>query len=443
MNIAIFTLFIAISVFYLINIVGLECLIGHSERVRSLPIITLIYIGFSFLLIHSTISDQSPLYRSIALIGTYITLYLSLRRINSKISRSGTVYIIITFLSLDSIVQSLSTILISAFFRLSLYQTFIIRYSSSLIFNIIALIVINKLYYNHDTSPYRIATGIVPKKIYVLIAIVLFCYSLLLENQIVDPEHDNELFRIKSNLIFVVINISFVTAIIIYLLIYTISNKYLEYNSHLLENQIRQQIIHYEKIYEMSSRLASFRHDYKNHMICINSFISDNDIEKLKEYVQELSDNYSSDEVKIISGNKVADAVLTAKYEEAAKSDISFSYEGIISEKITPVDTCIIFSNALDNAIEACEKVTPKEKRYIRIKCAVLNNVQIIHIENSVANDINIEDNMIKTSKNDKEFHGFGLTNIRRALKHYNADITMTCEDNKFVLEIGFSTITS
>ena len=142
------------------------------------------------------------------------------------------------------------------------------------------MIVINKLYYNHDTSPYRIATGIVPKKIYVLIAIVLFCYSLLLENQIVDP-------------------------------------------------------------------------------------------------------------------------------------------------------------------IEACEKVTPKEKRYIRIKCAVLNNVQIIHIENSIANDINIEDNMIKTSKNDKELHGFGLTNIRRALKHYNADITMTCEDNKFVLEIGFSTITS
>lgn len=60
------------------------------------------------------------------------------------------------------------------------------------------------------------------------------------------------------------------------------------------------------------------------------------------------------------TGNPALDAIISAKQAVVAQKGIAFHYQLQIPKQlpIAPEDICVIFGNALDNAIEACEHVT-------------------------------------------------------------------------------------
>jgi sensor histidine kinase YesM len=102
---------------------------------------------------------------------------------------------------------------------------------------------------------------------------------------------------------------------------------------------------------------------------------------------------------------------------------------------IDMADICIIFSNALDNAIQACDKINDLSiLKYISIKVTYVNNFCVINIENSKANNIVKKNNVIVTDKKDKFMHGIGIKNIKNTIKKYDGDVGINFTDNKFIL---------
>lgn len=102
------------------------------------------------------------------------------------------------------------------------------------------------------------------------------------------------------------------------------------------------------------------------------------------------------------------------------------------------MDLCTILSNALDNAIEACEKISSDEQKIILVKCSYIKHIQFIWISNPVAEDVKIINNTVETSKADKNIHGIGLYNIRRTVAKYEGEFEISCKDKMFVMDIGF-----
>ena len=92
------------------------------------------------------------------------------------------------------------------------------------------------------------------------------------------------------------------------------------------------------------------------------------------------------------------------------------------------VDLCVIFGNALDNAIEACEKL--ENHRMINISAIYDDNQLICKIANTALQGTS----NLQTTKADKENHGFGLDNIKQALSKYNHVVKIEHADNEFVL---------
>lgn len=85
-------------------------------------------------------------------------------------------------------------------------------------------------------------------------------------------------------------------------------------------------------------------------------------------------------------------------------------------------DIGIILNNALDNAIEACEKV--KEERKISLKSYEKGNLFFIEVSNNFDNiTLDPETGFPVTDKKDKSIHGFGLYNIQKAAGKYMGDI--------------------
>ena len=71
-----------------------------------------------------------------------------------------------------------------------------------------------------------------------------------------------------------------------------------------------------------------------------------------------------------VSENSAVDAILNEKLLEAQnqQTNLRFEVASLKNTRANAVDLCIILSNALDNALEACAKIPDVEERFITLK---------------------------------------------------------------------------
>ena len=104
---------------------------------------------------------------------------------------------------------------------------------------------------------------------------------------------------------------------------------------------------------------------------------------------------------------------------------------------MSPVDICAVFSNALDNAIEALQKVDKERRFYMRLKRT--NTYYMITMQNTIVHTDDpksiLQKNRFTTKKN-KELHGYGMQNMRKTIEKYGGEITAEIEDGEFILTI-------
>jgi sensor histidine kinase regulating citrate/malate metabolism len=258
------------------------------------------------------------------------------------------------------------------------------------------------------------------KRIYFLILLAIAFSGGLIENQMVITE--NIEMQNLLTMIFTIFSISTMIIIIISLIIYCISKGYLENVSGLLEKQVTEQIEHYNKIDKLNNNLREFRHDYKNHMACLQALLEHNEYEDARQYIYEITNQEILEANSIFTGSKIADIILSDKKDKAKPANIIIDFAGEISDKISASDLCTILANALDNAIEACRKISGSEPKTITVKCAFIHNVQVIQISNPIAKKVDIINNTADTSKEDTSKHGFGLYNIKKTVNKYKGD---------------------
>jgi sensor histidine kinase regulating citrate/malate metabolism len=102
---------------------------------------------------------------------------------------------------------------------------------------------------------------------------------------------------------------------------------------------------------------------------------------------------------------------------------------------IDDLDIWSLFGNAIDNAIEAQEK-EEEGKRLIRLNVNVKNSFTTIHVENYCTQKISFENGLPATSKNDKDFHGYGLKSISSIVEKYNGNALVRFKNHLFTLDI-------
>ncbi|MDB8794788.1 GHKL domain-containing protein [Romboutsia sp. 1001216sp1] len=239
------------------------------------------------------------------------------------------------------------------------------------------------------------------------------------------------------NLIFISFFI-LLSSISLLIIIYkiTMSNK-LKIENEFMKEKIDLEYRYYKKIEENQESIKRIYHDMKNHMICISNLSNEKDV---KEYINSL--DLKIPDINFKFGNKILDIIINEKYqickEKGVKFDIVADFSNL--DFIDMMDLCVIFSNALDNAIEACDKILDESiSKYISINVTYINSFCFIKIENSKVNDINIKNNNFITNKKDKSMHGIGLKNIKDAVNKYDGNLNIEFDDDKFLLKIIFS----
>lgn len=158
--------------------------------------------------------------------------------------------------------------------------------------------------------------------------------------------------------------------------------------------------------------------------------------EGTREYLREIENSIQIYETFVKTGNEVLDTILTEKSLYCKEKDITVSCvaDGSQLGFIHTVDLYAILGNALDNAIEAVEKLEEKEKRQIDVLIYKQQQFLAMNIINPMEKTLVYEDELPVTTKGDKNYHGYGLRSIQYLLKKYDGTLSISNEDNCFSL---------
>ena len=154
-------------------------------------------------------------------------------------------------------------------------------------------------------------------------------------------------------------------------------------------------------------------------------------------YLDDLERSVSIYNSAIRTGNETLDVVLTDKRLHCATHDIQFTCiaEGCRMDFMEVMDIFSLFGNMLDNAIE-CEAALAPETRFIHLSVRAVNQMLLIHVENHFEGRLELRDGIPVTTKDDKDYHGYGMLSIRRIVEKYGGSFVISTEDQLFQIDI-------
>ncbi|ADO76259.1 ATP-binding protein [Halanaerobium praevalens] len=204
-----------------------------------------------------------------------------------------------------------------------------------------------------------------------------------------------------------------------------------------LSNVLNNQYIQYKNSRNSIDLINQKYHDLKYQ---INILRQDLDNNKKKKWLDSLENEIEIYEAQNNTGNSVLDTILTSKNIICQKNNIQFTR--VINGKLLSFmeirDICSIFGNALDNAIESSKKIKNHDKRIIHTTLSQKRGFIILKFENYYQNKLNFKKGLPLTTKNNNDFHGYGLKSISHTSKKYGGSTKIYTKDNWFELNILF-----
>lgn len=195
-------------------------------------------------------------------------------------------------------------------------------------------------------------------------------------------------------------------------------------------NEEKIQLYHEASVnYEEQKRIL---HDYHNQIGCIQGLLKKRQYEEAEAYAEKLIDSLPDQIQSVDVNHPILNVVLNQKYRLAKIRNISLLfYANDLSDLwLEEQDVVSLLSNLLDNAIEACEKLEGEQKIWVKL---VREKRQfVLSIRNPVSEPVDIQDNEIPTSKEDKGKHGIGLKNVQMIVDKYQGMGMMHYEEGCF-----------
>lgn len=364
-----------------------------------------------------------------------IILYFILPIISLKKAKiKQIIFISFAVVGMFSLINSITSFLF-LLFNVDIFISQILN----IIINIVLVSLIIFLSYKSDAFYIHFKNIILTSKsvkiVFIMSLWILFILISLL-TVILSQYPDTPIITLACFLIILVLIISLV---VIYLLIMNnIKSTYYKKLNTTIQNNMIKQVNHYERLAEANESLRKFRHDFNNLKIGLFAYLQNNNITGAMQYIEDCNQIIKTDNL-FHTGHYIVDALFSDKAITARENNINISFSGLIPQNIlTPVDLCMIFGNALDNAIEACLKIDNDKAKSISVSVKQNNDYIFVTFTNPTFENVEIKDNTIITTKENHDIHGIGLYSIKQVLKKYDGHMNLHCENNLFTTEIDF-----
>lgn len=211
----------------------------------------------------------------------------------------------------------------------------------------------------------------------------------------------------------------------------------LEQTQSSLNLQIAQAVREIELLRRSQWKTKTYRHDLRHHMQYLLSCIENERLEQAQAYIHEICLEIEANKVTAFCENETANLIFSAFAGRAEEHDIPIEIKAKLP-RILPVsesDLCVLLSNALENALHACQK--RKEKGLystIEVSAYEKNGKFFFQIINPCDADITFNRGIPVTNK---PGHGIGVRSICAIAERYNGIYNFSVENGRFILRVS------
>ncbi len=202
------------------------------------------------------------------------------------------------------------------------------------------------------------------------------------------------------------------------------------------ESEVTRQLLYSERSQYLREKAAVDAinikcHDLKHQIAALNGRIDPRELSDIQEMVEIYDSGMNT-------GNAALDIVLSNKSLLCQSKRIVATciVDGKQLAFMPEADIYSLFSNIMDNAIEAVERLEDSEKRVVCLTVTARNSFILIHQENYYEGELTFVDGLPQTVKEDKQYHGFGMRSIRALIEKYGGDLHLEVQEGVYVLDI-------
>ena len=193
---------------------------------------------------------------------------------------------------------------------------------------------------------------------------------------------------------------------------------------------IRARIQEAEQFY---SRIRRIRHETRGHLNNIKGMLHNGEYAYAEDYIFRMDESMGGFELTLRTGNPVTDVIVNDKRQQCEDQGIPFrtDFHYPDSGSFDAFDVGIVLQNLLQNALEACEKISEGE-RFISLAGRRKGRFLLIEVKNSFAGDLvfGADGLPVTDKKTDVSMHGIGLSSVRRIAEKYMGEMEV-CPENQ------------
>lgn len=254
-------------------------------------------------------------------------------------------------------------------------------------------------------------------KFWILITICGFSGSIFLAERTLDQFN----LHIAISWVFLIIILILLIIIFGIFMIRKVEKQNYEFaktRGELLENNYAK----LKHAYEINAKLY---HDYKHHISAIQSLVYEENLDGLKEYIDNLDIVHFDINTKKWTGDSAVNFIINNKIGECKKHGIEFeaNIDFPVDTNIQSNDMVTILANLLDNAIEACNRIEKPVTKRIKLVIRRINSMLVIKVENPCYETPQIIDKRFMTNKKNKYEHGWGLISVENTAHKYEGTL--------------------
>lgn len=211
----------------------------------------------------------------------------------------------------------------------------------------------------------------------------------------------------------------------------------LEQTQSILNLQIKQAVREIEALRQSQEKTSRYRHDMRHHMQYLSACMENGRLQQAQEYIQKIYSEIEAGKVTVFCENEAANLIFSAFAKRAEDDGILMKVSASIPQTvvIAESDLCVLLSNALENALHACQRKKEKElPGMIDVTVYEKSGKLFLQVMNSCEEEVAFDQEIPVTHS---PGHGLGVRSICAIVEQYNGIYTFLVKNGQFILRIS------
>ena len=201
--------------------------------------------------------------------------------------------------------------------------------------------------------------------------------------------------------------------------------------------QVTQAVREIDALRQSQKQASAYRHDLRHHLQYLASCIKEGQTDRAQAYISGICAEIEAQKVEWYCENETANLILSAFAQRAKKDGITLDTAVTLPSflLVSDSDLCVLLSNALENALHACQSLpSAGTARIISVEGYERDGRLFLQVTNPCGEPVRFENGIPISSR---PGHGLGVQSICAIVKRYGGVCSFSVNNGTFLLRLS------